>query len=245
MRTEILILCLVFRAHLLAIGCQPPPPPSVESSLSGEVSFPGAFGDRPIEQARVWIEYKSKLFDETRTDLNGRFTLANLPDGEFDIVIEKGEQYAVYRASERHGKMFDPNDSVQFPRGQLFLRIEMQARPTTLTGKVISAENGDPVQGARISTYPSSIEVQTDGEGQFILESDKLELVRTSISASHPDFQAAQVFIEKSELRMADINEVPIIEMQEVKLGEGIEQGEPEFKDEKSPGRVIPGGGSN
>jgi hypothetical protein len=245
MRSTLFTVVITLGLQLLSMGCQPPPSSSIDSSLSGEVSFPGAFGDRPIEQARVWLEYKNNVYDETRTDLNGRFTLSNLPNGEFDIVVEKGEQYAVYRASERLGKMFDPNDSIQFPRGQLFLRIEIQARPTTLTGKAVSAENGDPIKGARIATYPSSIEVQTDENGQFVLESDKLELVRTSVSASHPDFQSAQVFLEKAALRMAGINEVPIIEMHEVQLGAGIEAGEVEYGADESEGRVIPGPGSN
>jgi len=146
---------------------------------------------------------------------------------------------------DRHGKLLDPNNPSQFPRGQAFLRIEMQARPTTLTGKVVSVESGEPIPGVTISTYPSSIEVKTDDVGQFVLESDKLELVRTSISASHPNFQSAQVFIERSDLRMADTNEVPLLEMHAIELGDGIDPGEIDYGIDKGKGIAIPGGGSN
>jgi hypothetical protein len=242
MRSKLSIFAIVLGLQLLAMGCQPPPS-SPGISLAGEVTLLGVSGDLPIEQARVWIEYKSKVYDEAWTDYNGRFTLSNLPGGEFDIVVEKGEQYEVYRASERLNKMkmFDPNDPNQFPYGHLTLNVRMQRRPTTLSGLVVNSENGDPITGASISTYPSSIEVQTDENGQFVLESDKLELVRTSVSASHSDFQPAQVFLEKDSLRMAGINEVPIIEMDKNEQENSVKQDSLDYPD--GPGVLLGTGG--
>jgi hypothetical protein len=236
--TSALLVCI------LAFSCSPPPSVSPDSTLSGEVSFPGAFGDRPIEQARVWIEHNGQLYDETRTDADGRFTMTNLPVGEFDVVCEKSEQYAVYRASDLHKQLFDTSDPSQFPRGQAFLRIELQAKPTTIRGKVVDEESGLPVEGASISTYPATVLGKTDSEGLYTIGSDRFELIRISVAASHPNYESAQVFIEKSDLKMAGLNDVPLIEMRKMELEGGIEQDSVEYEMDDA-GKVIPSSGSN
>ena len=85
------------------------------TSLTGEVIMEGKEG-RPVERARVQIEKKGTVVAEIFSEQNGRFSVTDLPGGEFDLVVSKGEQFITYRFSEeKNGLLLN---MANFPGGR-------------------------------------------------------------------------------------------------------------------------------
>jgi len=191
-------------------------------SLSGEVVFPGKFGDREIAQATVRIESDGKVIDQVLSDQTGGFIFYKLPTGEFDLIVEKGDQYALYRFSTRYqGRLLD---TAQFPATGYSLRVEMKFRSTVLTGQVVDANTQAPIEQAAVSTYPSTMQVVTDELGNYRLESDQFEDgIKYAIQVRHHDYQ---LFFEPyyvQNFQLADENNVPLIKLKQHELDEKIE----------------------
>ena len=233
MRSSVQV-ALVF-PFILILACQPPPP-KVRTVLTGEIILPG-ITHKPIAMAIVQVEQKNKIIDETTSDGNGRFMFVGLPDDEFDLLISKGDLYVPYRFSEENLRTLNVKD---FKNGRQFLQIIMSARPTVLSGKILSANTREPVAGVTITTYPPTIKVITDKKGLYRLESDRFEDSPTPyalVVSPLTGFEPEQIFLEN--LILAQENEVSPVELRPHLLGEGVEEGSVEH--DVHPGTTTQG----
>jgi len=181
-------------------------------SLSGEVVYRGEFSDRTISQATVQIESNGKVVGQVITDESGSFIFDQLPGGEFDLIVEKGDQYAVYRYSVQYsGGLLDAS---KFPPQGYSVRVEMKFYSTVLSGQVVEAGTQMPIVGATISTNPQTVQVESDPEGYYHLESDQFEdEIRYAIQVKHSEYQ---LFFEPDHVenfQLAQKNDVPQIQL--------------------------------
>lgn len=229
---------------LLAASCGGPATRGmiVGTSLGGEIHFAGKHSDRPIAGAEVQLEQDGKIVADTLSDVNGRFQFESLPRGEFNLLIEKGEQLAPYSYQETTHKSLNVLDPLQFLNGRLFLpTILMNARPTVLRGKVVSSENQIPIKNANVFTEPETVQATTDEQGGYRLASDQFEEgIRYAVIASHTDYD--NEMSQPVEFKLAQENEVPVIMLKPRILEKPLNKGTPQ-PDTTAPGIGIPGSG--
>ena len=200
---------------LFAFSCKslpPPPPPSSGAELSGEVAYKGRYGDKGLAGATVEIRLKrGSVFRQVETDASGFFVFEEVPKGEFDLLVSRGEGYGKYS----YNKLSDSGDwlnAENFPGGKKYLTVYLQGRHTVLRGKVVIAEDKMAIQGATVDTHPPTLEVRTDAEGIYVIESNTIEAdMAYLISAQHPKFNRNGVRLET--VRVGHDNEVPVIEL--------------------------------
>ena len=207
-------------------------------SLSGEVVYRGEFSDRTISQATVQIESKGNVVAQVITDESGSFIFDELPSGEFDLIAQKGDQYAVYRYSMQYsGGLLD---AAKFPPQGYSVRVEMKFYSTVLNGQVIDAGTQKPIVGATISTNPQTVQVETGPDGYYRRESDQFEDgIRYAIQVKHNDYQ---MFFEPDyveNFRLAQENDVPQILLSPNAQFEPIKPGN--IIHPEGPGKVMQG----
>ena len=226
---------------LLEVGCGGPPGPRFEGGtfLTGEI----VDGEgRIVERALVQIEKNGEIIAEVFSDQNGRFSLEGLPEGEFDLLMTKGEQFLPYRFSEdwKEKKLLNVVDPGVFSGGRGFLQLELVARQTALTGRVLSVETQEGIEGVAITTYPTTRTVYSNEQGSYTLESDRFEGgIPYQVIFNHGKFEPEQVNLEK--IGIAQVNEMGVIVLKPGLLDKEVEQGEVDFGSEESQGKVTQG----
>jgi hypothetical protein len=193
--------------------------------------------EKQVPQALVVLKKGDNAFVNTYTDPSGKFRFDELPSGEFDLVVTKGDKYAEFSFNKQNNKMLD---AAEFANGRQFLRVAMKAEQTTIKSKIIS-EALEEVVDASIKTYPPTVEVQSNAGGVFELSSDLFEEgIIYSLQITHPDYDAKQYKVEK--ILIAQENVVPTIEVKPRLKIEGIDGDDIHHDD--GGGIAVPGSGN-
>jgi hypothetical protein len=229
----------------------------------GDVAFRGYvayynYDDKPIPigRAKVMIEVAGDIFEETFTDNEGAFNFDSLPDGEFNVQVTH-KDFKTFDFKEKKGITLNPLKVLNAS-----LPVEMDIISTVLRGRVIvdmssaviempdgtvlkegegALREGIPIRKARVSTYPSTTETQTDSTGRFTIESDRFEPgVDYATSVIHPAFHPGLSDIFR--VTISEENEVPLVKLIPVPEDSLIKQRTP-FYELDGPGIVVPGSG--
>jgi hypothetical protein len=217
-----LLSMLVLAAGLMG---SPEPVDAQSSQSTGEIHVV-VFGvdGAPLEGVKVAIDGTDAF---TRTNADGG-ALLEAPAGTWRVTFEQGDRRGtatevrvvdgmrteVVAEFDTPGKGFWAD--VEAPEGDEEEVEEdkkeddaQEGPPGTLTGTILSAEEGKPVETARILVRGSTAEDQTGPDGQFSLT---LPPGEWDISVIHPDFSTASrqaVEIESNEETSVDIELTP------------------------------------
>jgi hypothetical protein len=211
----------------------------------------------PVGRARVMIEVGGDIFEETFTDNEGVFNFDSLPDGEFNLQIAH-KDFKTFDLKEKNGITLNPLRILNTS-----LSVEMDFMSTVLRGRVIidmssavikmpdgtilkegeGAFKGDiPVREARILTYPSTAETQTDSAGRFTIESNRFEPgVDFVVHAHHSAFYSG--INDPFRMEIGEENESPLVKLIPKPEDSLIREGTPKYQYDR--GEVTPGSGSN
>ncbi len=173
--TAVLLVALVLLGQQ---GQRPPAPPP----LTGTAAIRGQITDKetgaPIPRALVSARFvgPSNLVKSALTDQDGRFEVANLPAGRYEITVSPGENRATHAPqtlrdianAERLSMLFLKDAEI---RADVDVAL---ARTLAISGRVVD-EFGDPLVGANVqarpegSRYPGSPvrPASTDDRGVF------------------------------------------------------------------------------
>lgn len=101
----------------------------------------------------------------TKTEVDGRFTLNNLPDGNFTVFARKDGYVYAYK------------DEVSVPKGGVSEEIKLVLRKGSILSGFVKNSNEEPVPGARVTATrfnfrdPARDMAVTDDQGFFSMES--------------------------------------------------------------------------
>jgi len=212
----------------------------------------------PIGRAKVMIEVEGDIFEETFTNNEGVFNFDSLPAGEFNVQVTH-KDFKTYDLKEKNGITLNPLKVLNTS-----LSVEMDFISTVLWGRVIvdmssaviempdgtvlkegegALKEGIPVRKARVFTYPSTTETQTDSAGRFTIESNRFEPgVDYVTSVIHPAFHPG--LSEKFRVTISGENEVPLVKLIPVPEDSLLKEGEP-YYNPNGEGKVIFNSGSN
>ncbi|NKB72663.1 MAG: hypothetical protein GKR89_36800 [Candidatus Latescibacteria bacterium] len=183
--------------------------------LSGEVSYKGRYGDELLEGADVSIVQGGKALGRQKTDAGGYFSFDRIPRGNFDLWVSKGEKYAKYEYYETSSDQEDEREwlnAADFLNAKHYLNVYLTGRQTTLRGRVESAEDSSAIAKATVDTYPPTLIVETDSQGEYIIQTDAFEdQISYQVQVRHPRFETNGVVVES--LRLAKENKAPLIQL--------------------------------
>lgn len=185
------VLVMLTATGILAslLGCGPAPQKMSEGAiLGGLVAFQATQGDKPISGARVQVVQDGQVVSSTVTTREGRFTITQLPPGDFNLVVET-DDYAPYDLLEATGI---PLNVQSFTNGREYVEVPVESRLTVLRGKVVTAA-GEPVADVEVRTYPRTVKTTTGRDGVFEIRSGKFEPgVVYQVETQHADYDQAR-----------------------------------------------------
>jgi Carboxypeptidase regulatory-like domain/von Willebrand factor type A domain len=133
--------------------------------LSGTVT--SAFDQRPIEGAEVALE--GTTITRT-TDVEGRFRFEDVVAGTAKVSVAANGYRTAMETRET-----EPDQEATLP-------VTLHGA-ATLTGKVVSAETGEPIQGAEITTADTDRKLTTNDTGEFSQSDWPARMVHLSVAA--------------------------------------------------------------
>lgn len=140
----------------------------VEPRIWGEVTLPGEM-NLPAEGCRVWLVQNGGTVNQTEADKSGRYKMAGLPTGPFDVRANKGEGYVEYSYRAWAGRALDLQ---QFNKPSLELNIVLEGHHMTIVGSVVDTVKRAGIDSARVTVYPPTVGGVTTGpDGRFRISS--------------------------------------------------------------------------
>lgn len=167
-----LVLCRILRILLLALplACPSMAPAHADPGAAGSIS--GRITDvvtgLPISGAT--IEVVDTSTPVATTDGDGRYLLANVPEGQRYLLFEH-PRYAYEYYPDAPVLMLATSLTVK--AGETVVGIDHAMIPLAVAhGRVVDADTGVPVAGVKVSgrgAYSANVPVHTDAEGRYEL----------------------------------------------------------------------------
>ena len=210
----------------------PPPQASQGGTVLGGEVVQAERGDDPVQGAVVELVIDGRTVAEAVTDADGRFRLEDLPASPFRLRVSKEGDFENYE----HPETLNPSS---FSRGRKFIHIPLEGNLTTVTGIVLT-EDGEPVEGATIRTYPATTEITTAEDGTFELRSGQFLEVEYRVDVSKADFESKMSEKVTPQIGMkSNVGTIILVATVEAKTGTGGE----ELGGPTGPGNITPGAG--
>ena len=166
------LLCAVFLTMGSTLGQEVP-------SSRGIVSVSGMVVDaktgRPLDAVHVMLKYygsntEPSIIYGAMTNAQGRFSIPNIPDGNYSVLSEK-RGFTFVPNNNKGGVSLDGSARVQFKAGErlddLVLRMVVSA---IIAGRVLD-EHGDTLMNASVTVMPATrgtgVTGLTNGRGEF------------------------------------------------------------------------------
>jgi len=150
----------------------------------GQVVDPGG---KPIPQATGYVMLRMSNWGSTVPD--GRFTAD--AEGRFEVKsLAQDQDYTVTATADGFGKQEKQAQAADVVDRTLDLgRFELALADLSISGRVVDV-NDEPVAGARIYAYgdgqPDKRDIQTDKDGQFVIDQVCAGRMRLSVNANIP-----------------------------------------------------------